>query len=163
MKTTDPKKRFSVKKTGKRKNLSLTDEQYRRLLLLVSLGCYTILEEHEEPGAGLIDVEQHILSFSEVFNSTDLVSHHTDANIYLQSDSLMAKANEIIDYYRGLVLLSELSERMAVRDIKLKGKTKEKMDGEEFEKIQFEYFNEFEINDVKNLQLIKRNGISKKK
>ncbi|HXD92640.1 MAG TPA: hypothetical protein VNX01_05465 [Bacteroidia bacterium] len=156
MKLSNIKKRFTVKTTGKSKNLSLTDEQYRRLLLLMSLGQQTLLRDDEETEIGLIDIEQHVQSFAGEFNSTDLVSYGIETDMFFGSHSLHNKTGEIIDYYKELVFMSELADRFTARDVKLKRETKEKMDIEELGKIEDQYFSEFENNGIKNLQLIKQ-------
>jgi len=158
MKLSDIKKKFSVKTTGEPKNLSLTDEQYRRLLLLMSLGQRTLVRSDEETEIGLADIEQHVQSFSEKFNSTDLVSYGIETDMYFDSESLYDKTSEIIDYYRDLVFIGELANRLAARDIKVQGKTKKEIDIEELGRIQEYYFEEFDNNDVKNLRLIKQDS-----
>ena len=134
----------------------MTDEQYRRLLHIISLGHRTLVEEEEKTvGVGLVDIEQYVQSFSGEFNSTDLVNYDIETGMYSHSIFLNGKTDKIIDYYKDHVFLNELTDRLTARHIKLQGKNPSEMDVEEIEKIQMSYLDEFLTNDIKNLQLIK--------
>ena len=150
------KKMFSFKTTGKLKSLDLTDEQYRRLLHIISLGHRTVVQECSE--VGLVDIEQYVQSFAGQFNSADLVEYFPEADIYLNSDSLNDKTDKIMDYYIEHIFTYELGTRLAARDFKKLGKAEDELDPNVVEKVQFDYFAEFDENDVENLQLIKPNN-----
>jgi len=134
------------------KTLELTDEQYRRLLLLIELGQCTLVRNHEAVEIGLADIEQYIMSFSMAFNAEDLVTYSKDMNAYFSSETLDKEVDNIIDYYDNHIFVFQLSRRLTKRDIELK-KAYEEADVEEIEEREVRYWEEFDNNGVKNLYL----------
>lgn len=158
MKLSDILKTRRVETTGVFKTLDLTDEQYRRLVLAVTLALRIVVRDDEKTEIGLQDIHQYILSYAKQFNSTDLITAETYedyGDYYTWTDKLRISANDVLDYYKDHVFLSELSDRLALRDFSQIDPNCEKTKTE-FEQIRSDYFNEFDENDVMNLQLVKQ-------
>lgn len=148
-------KKYKLQTIGEFKTLELTDEQYRRLLLLIHLGMSTIDSDGEELDIAMTDIEQYVQSFSNTFKANDLVTYDETNDFYFPSDELSANTNKIIEKYELDSFRFELVQRMSKRDIKILERTEGKKNANEIEEIELKYLDEFLKNDVENLHLIK--------
>lgn len=155
MELLDIKKMFSVETTGEFKTLELTDEQYKRLLLLINLGKGFIIEEFGETEKGLENIHQHILSFSKHFNATEEVTFDEKIAYFMTEKNLDEKTHVFINEYKENNFLFELSDRFAARDIEELEKSQPKRTIDEIEDLELEYLDEFDKNGIKNLRFIK--------
>ena len=100
MKLFDLIKKRKVQTTGEFKSLELTDEQFRRLLQVVTLGVKTIVRDDEKVEIGLLDIDQYIMSFANKFNCGDLVDYNAQFDYYDWNATLRNSTCSIINKYQ---------------------------------------------------------------
>jgi hypothetical protein len=143
------------------KSIHLSDEQYKTLLDLVFLGNWMInsfraedrVEEYEE-------LEQLILSKASDFNQNDYVIREGEDEVYFSTRQLEEEVDEFIEEYDNFTFWDELSSRLASRDmIRIIGPVKTLTDEHWSIKyrIENEYKEEFEKNELKNINIDLKN------
>lgn len=148
--------KYKLKTTGEFKTIDLTTEQYRRLLLAVSLGLRTIVKDDNDHEANIIDIHQYLMSYAPAFDSKDSVEYDVENDWYFETPKHKETVKDIIDYYEEHVLFCELARRMASKTVDNLEKKGIVLSIEEIEEIELGYFEEFISNGFKKLALSER-------
>jgi hypothetical protein len=146
-------KKLTVETTGEFKNLSLTDEQYRRLITLLKVGIIAVCNHKDHVNVPLIDIDQYINSFSKDFNSQDLLQFREEYGMYTPTSAFASQVDFTIKLYGDRFINQELGHRLATRDLSKRSPDDKKFVtlNDKFEKSKSDYIAEFEKNDLKNV------------
>jgi hypothetical protein len=98
-------------------NISLTPEQYKKLLLTTYLGNWMINAHQVETDKTFDAVASHIYSYAESFGAGNLVELDTDSGRYYPTRDLEELASESVDDYDNETFWAELIERLSERDL----------------------------------------------
>jgi hypothetical protein len=140
-------------------NISLTQEQYKDLLLMTYLGNWMINSHQVEREQTFEAVASHIYSHVEVFGVSGLVEKDPDDGKYYPTRELEELAAERMDAYDNETFWAELIERLSERDLVAKHgqSASEKMTIEErfanLEDFETLYDEEFETHGIERLTI----------
>jgi hypothetical protein len=150
----DLKAKLTVETTGEFKNLELTDEQYSRLLTLMKIGLRVVGSTNNNINVPMYDIDQYICSFSKQFNAEHLVELSDIFGIYMCCEAMSLEMEKMNETYGEGYVFSELSHRLALRDLFKSMPLLEETDIQKLlEKIEAEYIEEFEKNGLHNIKI----------
>lgn len=97
--------------------LTLSDDQYRRLLLLTMIGEWVVNATRKEPDAGYEAAASQMYSFAKETPAQTLVAYDNRDNAWTPSKEAEEDMHALIDDYDDKTFWEELTSRMAERDL----------------------------------------------
>ncbi len=97
-------------------NITLSQEQYRTLLLMVYLGDWMVNAHKTEPDRTFGNLEHYIFSFAEAFGVQGLVEWFEDEKKHYATQDMDDLAEPYIEEYDNETFWDELIDRLADRD-----------------------------------------------
>lgn len=149
-----------------KKPIEFTKQQYRELLLSLTLGIYIregVAEARGEDFNKIRNLEDYLLSFAKDFDSIDMVETFGNG-ILILSDEVCEESDEIIEEYDDGTfwhhLITDLGQRDFYRTVTTEEDKVLKKEGgrlpERVHEIYEWYEKEFEQNGIENIKIIKK-------
>ena len=97
--------------------ITLSDEQYRRVVILTMLGEWMVNATRQEPDSDFEVAASQLYSFAKGTHAEKLVSYDDEATQWVASAESDAEIHAFIDDYDDKTFWEDLTTRMAERDL----------------------------------------------
>ncbi len=98
-------------------NVTLTDAEYRRLMMLAYLGEWMVNAVQKDPDPAYEDTANMIYSFVKGTPLESLVTYDENGLVYIPTEAFEEEAHAIIDQYDDKTFWEELTGRLTERDL----------------------------------------------
>ena len=135
---------------------------FKQLIQLVYLGRWMVASHNDDPEKSLKDIEQVVYLHARQSGFEDWIDFDANTNKFLPSEQLEDEMEPVIQEYDDLTFWDQLSWQMAERDFEKKYDPAQILcmtDDETFREknlIADKYFDEFSVNGLNNLKLLKQ-------
>jgi len=97
--------------------ITLSDEEYRRLLMLAYLGEWMVNAIRKEPDSAYDDLASKVYSFSKGTSAETLFAFDGGKEEWVPSEKFESEAHTLIDEYDDNTFWEELTARLTERDL----------------------------------------------
>src|SRR4051812_12573609 len=98
-------------------NITLSEEQYRRLVILTMLGEWMVNATRKEPDADFEFAASQLYTFAKGTAAEPLVTYDEESTQWMPSDASDDEVHTLIDDYDDKTFWEDLTTRMAERDL----------------------------------------------